>query len=59
MSTNFVRVDDVHVPCSCNRGAHDLPRISLNWDPDRSHVWTDALSEFITTLEVRQKPPQK
>ena len=51
MSINFVRVDIVHLPRSCNIGAHDLARIGLNWDPDQSHVWIDPLLEFVTTLE--------
>ena len=53
MSINFVRVDIVHLPRSCNIGAHDLARIGLNWDPDQSHVWIDdPLPEFVT-LGVR------
>ena len=43
MSLNVSRADIVHVPRSCNRGAHDLAHVGLNWDPDRSHVWIDPL----------------
>jgi hypothetical protein len=53
MSVNFSRAHIVHVPQSCNRGAHDLAHIGLNWDPDRSHIWIDLLQEFVTTLGVR------
>ena len=60
MSLNFSRADIVHVPRSCNRGAHDLAHVGLNWDPDRSHVCIDPLPEFVTTLGVRDvnEPPQ-
>ena len=53
MSLNFSRADIVHVPRSCNRGAHDLAHVGLNWDPDQSHVCIDPLPEFVTTLGVR------
>lgn len=61
MSKNFVRADIVHVPCSCDRAAHDLAHISLNWNPDRSYIWIDPLLEFVTTLGACDvsKPPQK
>ena len=57
MSLNF---NGVHVPRSCNRGAHDLAHVGLNWDLDRSHVWIDPLPEFVTTLGARDvnEPPQ-
>lgn len=50
MSMNFIRADVVHVPRSSNRCAHELARIGLNWDPDRSHVWIDPLPEFVQEL---------
>ena len=31
MSLNFSRADIVHVPRSCNKGAHDLAHVGLNW----------------------------
>jgi hypothetical protein len=50
MSMNFLRVDVVHVPRCSNKCAHELAQICLNWDPDRSHVWIDPLSEFVQDL---------
>ena len=59
MSMNFIRVDVFHVPCSCNRCAHEIGRIGMNWDQDRSHVWIDPLLEFVKTLETHNvnEPP--
>ena len=37
MSINFVRVNVVHSPHSCNRYAHNIARIGLNCDLDRLH----------------------
>jgi hypothetical protein len=50
--------------CSCatlnNRCAHELGRIGLNWDPDRSLVWIDPLPEFVQSLVSHyvNVPPQ-
>jgi len=50
MSINFIWVDVVHMPRSSNWCAHELARIGLNWDPDRSHIWINLLLEFVLEL---------
>jgi len=47
ISMNFVHVDVVHAPRSCNSCAYELARVGLSWDPDQSYVWTDPLPEFV------------
>jgi hypothetical protein len=47
ISMNFVHVDVVHAPRSCNSCGHELARVGLSWDPDQSYVWTDPLPEFV------------
>jgi hypothetical protein len=53
ISMNFVHVDVVHAPRSCNSCAHELARVGLSWDPDQSHVWTDPLPEFVYSWVTR------
>jgi hypothetical protein len=47
ISMNFVHVDVVHAPRSCNSCARELARVGLSWDPDQFYVWTDPLPEFV------------
>jgi hypothetical protein len=53
ISMNFVHVDVVHAPRSCNSCAHELARVGLSWDPDQSHVWTNPLTKFVYSWITR------
>ena len=53
ISMNFVHVDVVHAPQSCNSCAHELARIGLSWDPNQSHEWTDPLPKFVYSWVTR------
>ena len=53
ISLCFVSVQIVYCPRSCNRSAHELERLSLDWDPDQPHVWLDPLPSFVSDILVR------
>jgi hypothetical protein len=52
ISLCFVSAQIVHCPRYCNRSAHELARLSLEWDPDQSHVWLDPLPRFVSDILV-------
>jgi hypothetical protein len=37
----FISVQVLHVPISSNKCAHELARLSFDWDPYQPHVWFD------------------
>jgi len=41
------------VPWSCNVVAHEVAKLSMNWDPGQSDVWLDPFSEFVNSLGAR------
>jgi hypothetical protein len=49
----FISVEVLHVPRSSNKCAHELARLSFDWDPDQPHVWFDLLAGFVNGLVVR------
>jgi ribonuclease HI len=51
--SSFISVQIAYIPRSCNRSAHELARLSLDWDPDQPHVWLDPLPSFVSDILVR------
>jgi len=47
---DFVDVEILFTPRSCNLCAHGLAHMSLSWDSDQPCVWLDPLPEFVTSL---------
>jgi hypothetical protein len=41
------------VPRSCNVVAHEVAKLSMNWDPGQSDVWLDPLPKFVNSLVAR------
>ena len=42
--------ESIHVPCSCNKCAHELAHSGLLQDPDQPIVWFDPLPSFVSLL---------
>jgi hypothetical protein len=41
------------VPRSCNVVAHEVAKLSMNWDLGQSDVWLDPILEFVNSLVAR------
>jgi hypothetical protein len=49
---NFINVEFLFSPRSCNVCAHELARIGFNGDPDQPVFWFDPLPEFVMSLVI-------
>ncbi|OEL23773.1 hypothetical protein BAE44_0015206, partial [Dichanthelium oligosanthes] len=50
----FIKVEIMFSPRSCNMCAHDLAHVGLSRDPNQSVVWTDPLLEFVNVPVSRE-----
>lgn len=56
----MIHVDFANVKVSfvgrfCNRCAHEIARLGVNWDPSQMSVWADPLLESVKLLVVRDR----